>query len=111
MFFILSILVNAAVILLIANLMESVSIRSYTTALWVALVIGLLNATIGFLFRLPLNIITLFLITFIVRVIVTAIMVKFASYLFEGFKVRGFTPALIISLSMAIAGVLLKIIF
>jgi putative membrane protein len=111
MYFIVSLLVNAAIILLMSKVMTSITIKSYTTAIWVALVIGILNATVGFLFRLPLNLITLFFLTFIVRLLVTAVMIKIADKLFSGFTVRGFTPALILAIVMAIAGLLLDNIF
>jgi putative membrane protein len=81
-----------------------VVIKNFRTAVGVALVIGLLNATVGFLLRLPLNLITLFLLTFIVRLIVTAIVIKIAAVFFSGFDVKTFTAALILALAMAIAG-------
>lgn len=105
--FILQILVNAAVLLLLARVMSTVKIRSYGTAIGVALVIGLLNATVGFLLRLPLNILTLGLLSFIVRLIVTALMIKLADKFFSGFEVHGFMAALIIAVVMAIVGTLL----
>ena len=108
--FIISIFVNAIVILLMAKLMSSITIKSFSTAIWVALIIGLLNATVGFLFRLPLNLVTLFLLTFIVRLIVTALMIKIADRLFSGFTVNGFTPAFILAVAMAVAGAILNMI-
>lgn len=61
---ILELLINAGVLLLIAYLLPTVNIKNYGTAIGVALVIGLLNATIGYLLRLPLNIVTLGLLSF-----------------------------------------------
>ena len=83
--FILQILVNAAILVLLARIMPTVKIRSYGTAIGVALVIGLLNATIGFLLRLPLNILTLGLLTFLVRLVVTAIVIRITDKFFSGF--------------------------
>ncbi len=65
--FILELLVNAGVLFLLAYLLPSVTIKNYGTAILVALVIGILNATIGWLLRLPLNLITLGLLSFVVR--------------------------------------------
>lgn len=62
---IIELLINAGVLLLLAYLLPSVNIKNYGTAIGVALVIGILNATIGFLLRLPLNIITLGLLSFL----------------------------------------------
>ncbi len=87
--FILELLINAGVLFLLAALLPSVNIRSYGTAIGVALVIGILNATIGFLLRLPLNILTLGLLSFIIRLIVTAVMIKLADKFFSGFEVKG----------------------
>ena len=102
--FIIDLLVNAGILFLLAYLMPSVNIRNYTTAILVALVVGILNATIGFLIRLPLNLATLGLLSFIIRLIVTAIMIKIADKFFSGFEVRGFTPALIIAVVLALVG-------
>lgn len=109
--FILEILAEAAVILLLARFMTSIVIRSYGTAIGVALVLGILNATIGWLLRIPLNLVTLFLLTFIVRVLVSAVMIKVVDKLFTGFEVKGFKAALILALAIAAAGALLDAVY
>ncbi len=101
---ILQLLINAAVLLLAAKIMPTVKIKSFGTAVLVALVIGLLNATIGFFLRLPLNILTLGLLSFFVRLIVLAIVIKIADKFFAGFEVRSFTTAVILACIMAVAG-------
>jgi len=106
--FIIELLVNGAVLFGLASVMSTVHIRNYTTAILVALIVGILNATVGFLLRLPLNIVTLGLLSFIVRLIVTAVMIKIADKLFSGFEVKGFTPALIIAVVLAIVGSILS---
>jgi putative membrane protein len=108
MHFILNLLISAGVLFLLAALLPSVSIKNYATAIGVALVIGILNATIGFLLRLPLNILTLGLLTFVVRLIVSAVMIKLADKLFPGFEVKGWLPAFIIAICIAIAGSLIQ---
>ena len=108
MHFILNLLTNAGVLFLLAALLPSVTIKNYVTAIWVALVIGILNATIGFLLRLPLNILTLGLLTFVVRLIVSVLMIKLADKLFPGFEVKGWLPAFIIAICIAIAGSLIQ---
>ena len=105
--FILELLVNAGVLFLLAAILPSVHIKSYGTAIGVALVIGILNATIGFLLRLPLNLITLGLLSFVVRLIVTAVMIKLADKLFRGFEVKGWGAALVLAICIAIAGTIL----
>jgi len=106
--FIIELLVNAGVLFLLAALLPSVHIKSYGTAILVALVIGILNATIGFLLRLPLNIITLGLLSFVVRLIVSAVMIKLADKIFSGFEVKGWGAAFLLALCIALAGVILN---
>ena len=102
--FIIELLIEAGIIFLLAYLMPSITILSYGTAIGVALVIGLLNATIGAVIRFPLNLVTLWLLSFVVRLIVTAIVIKITDKLFSGFEVKGFTPALILAVALAIGG-------
>lgn len=104
---VLQLLVNAGVLLLLANIMPSVKVKSYGTAILVALVIGFLNATVGMLIRFPLNLVTLWLLSFLVRLIVTALMIRLTSSLFSGFEVRGFWSAFIIAIVLALTGTLL----
>lgn len=110
MHFIILLLVEAAVLMLAARIMPQVEIKSYGKALLVALIIGILNATIGFLFRLPLNIITLGLLTFFVRLIVTAVVIKIVDKFMSSFNVKGFTTALILAFILALAGTLVNYI-
>lgn len=104
MSWILQLLINAAVLLLASKIMPTVKIRSFGTAVGVALVIGLLNATIGAIIRFPLNLVTLFLLSFFVRLIVLAIVIKITDKFFSGFEVSSFTSAIILACIMAIAG-------
>jgi putative membrane protein len=108
--FILELLFNALVLLLLSRYMESVHVRSYGTAVGVALVVAILNATVGALLRFPLNLVTFFLLSFLVRLLVTAVMIKIADAFFSGFRVDGFRTALIIAVVLAIAGALFSYI-
>jgi putative membrane protein len=107
MHFLLELLLTAGLLLILAAILPGISIKNYVTAVFVTLVIGILNATIGFLLRLPLNIITLGLLSFFVRLFVTTIMIKLAGNLFKGFTVKGWGPAFLLALAMAIFGMLL----
>lgn len=104
MHFIIELLVNAGMILLLSHFLPTIIIRNFGTAILVALVIGLLNATIGTIIRFPLNILTLGLLSFVIRLVVTAIVVKIADIIFTGFEIKGFLPALILALALAIDG-------
>ncbi len=104
MHFIIELLVNAGMILLLSHFLPTIIIRDFKTAILVALAIGLLNATIGAIIRFPLNLATLWLLSFFVRLIVTAVIVKIVDKLFDGFEIKGFSPALILALALAIDG-------
>lgn len=111
MTFIISLLLNALVLFVIAYLLPQVHIKNYGNAILVALLIGILNATIGMFLRFPLNLITLGLLTFVVRVVVAAIIIKLVDKMLSGFEVKGFGTALVLAIVMAITGSLLDTIF
>jgi putative membrane protein len=104
----LQLLINAVVLLLASKIMSTVKIRSFGTALGVAFVIGILNATIGAILRFPLNLFTFFLLSFFVRLIVLAIVIKIADALFAGFEVKSFSAAVLLACIMAVAGSLVS---
>src|SRR6476661_6498702 len=108
MSWILQLLLNAAILLGMTYILPSVKVRSFGTAILVVLVIGLLNATIGLILNFSLNLFTLFLLSALVRLIVTTLMIKLADKLFSGFEVNGFLPAFIIAIVMAVVGALLS---
>ena len=106
--FILELLVNAGVLFLLAAALPSVSIKSYGTAIGVALVVGILNATFGWLMRLPLNLITFGLLSFVVTLVVTAVIIRIADKLFSGFEVKGWTAAFLPAACIAVVGTILN---
>ncbi|MBF8962339.1 phage holin family protein [Pontibacter sp. FD36] len=105
--FILNLLVSAGVIVLLAYIMPQVHVKSFLTALWVAFLIGLFNATIGWLLRGVLNLVSFFLLEAIIGLIVTALMIKLVDKLVGNFKVDGWWPAFAIAIATAIALALL----
>ena len=83
----------------------------YVEGLWPAmiasLVIGLLNATFGFFLKIitfPLSILTLGLFLLVIN----AIMIMMASGIVRGFQVRGFMPAFLGAIVLAVLGMLLR---
>jgi putative membrane protein len=104
---ILHLLIDAAVIFGLAYVMPQVDVKSFGTALLVALVLGLLNATLGWVLRGVGNLVTFFLLSFIVRLLVTALLLKLVDKLFSGFTIQGFWPALVIAIAVAVAGAVL----
>lgn len=109
--FIIHLLINAAIIFVVAYIMPQIHIRNYGLAIVVAIIIGLLNATIGLVLQFFFNLFTLGLLSFLVRLLVTAVMIKLVDKLFRGFEVKGFWPALVLALVMALAGSLLDSMF
>src|SRR5215217_5287875 len=106
MSFIIQLLLNAGILLGMTYILPTVTIKNFTTAVLVALVIGILNATLGWFLRVPLNIVTFGLLSFFVHLVVTALMIKLADKLFSDFYIKGFIPALIIAAVMAISNIL-----
>ena len=91
---------NALLLLLVAHLVTGFRVAGFGTALVAAIVIGLINATLGLLLKLvtlPLTIVTfgLFLL------VVNALMLWLAGSLVPGFEVSGFMPALLAAILMA----------
>jgi putative membrane protein len=103
---------SALCLLLVAHFVPGFFVRSFGTALIAAVVIGLVNGTIGAILKIvtfPLAILTFG----IFWVLINALMLKFAAIFVPGFEVRGLWPAfwggLILSvLNMIIRQVLSK---
>ncbi len=103
---------SALCLLLVANFVPGFYVKGFATALIAAIVIGLVNGTIGALLKVitfPLTILTFGLFWLLIN----ALMLKFAAFFVPGFEVRGLWPAfwggLILSLlNMAVRQVLSK---
>ena len=104
---ILHLLLDAAVIFGLAYLMPQVDVKNFGTALLIAVLLGLLNFFVGWLIRFPLNLVTFFLLTGIVRIVVTALLLKLIDKFLDSFTIVGFWPALLIALAVAVAGLLI----
>lgn len=90
-------LLLAAALLLVAHLYPGVQVASFTSALWAALVLGLLNTLVRpllVLLTLPVTLITLGLFLFVIN----ALMFWAAASMLSSFNVTGFWAALIGSL-------------
>ncbi len=87
-------ILSAVAVWIVAKIVPGISVSGPMAALIAALVIGLINATLGLLLKIltfPLTILTLGLFWFVIN----ALMLKLAAALVPGFQVRGFIPALI----------------
>jgi putative membrane protein len=85
-------LLSAIALLIVARVVPGFHVRGLPSALVAALIIGLVNGTLGLLLKLitlPFTILTfgLFLL------VINALMLEFASWFVPGFEIRGFAPA------------------
>lgn len=105
---ILRLLVIAAICFILAQILPGVHVKTYTTAIWFAIVLGLLNVFIRpllILFTLPLTLFTFGLFLFVIN----AIMVLLASEWIKGFVIDSFGWGLLFSLLLSlITSVLFK---
>ena len=98
---IVKVLLTAIAVVVIANFLPGVEIASYTSAIVVAVVLGLLRVTIKpllILFTLPATIVTLGLFLLVIN----AIIILLADYFVSGFYVAGFWVAFLFSLLLSI---------
>jgi putative membrane protein len=85
-------ILSAICLLIVAHFVPGFFVKGFGTALIAAVVIGLVNGTLGFLLKVvtfPLTILTLG----IFWLVINALMLEFASLLVPGFVVRGIWPA------------------
>ena len=101
-------LLSAISLLIVSHLVPGFDVRGFTAALIAAVVIGLVNATIGLFLKIvtfPLSILTLG----IFWLVINALMLMFASALLSpDFVVRGFWPAFWGAIVLALINMLLK---
>jgi putative membrane protein len=100
-------LLSTVSLLIVAHLIKGFEISGFRAALIAALVIGLVNGTIGFFLKVvtfPLTILTLGLFWWIIN----ALMLKLAAAVVPGFRIIGFLPALIGALVLSLVNLLLR---
>ena len=100
-------LLSALSLLIVAHVVPGFVVRGFGTALIASLVIGLVNATLGFVLKiltLPITILSfgLFLI------VINALMLKLAAALVPGFVVEGFLPALLGAIVLSLVSFVLR---
>jgi putative membrane protein len=102
-------LLSAVALLIVTRLVPGFVVASLSTALIASIVIGLLNATIGFLLKLitlPLGILTLGLFFLVIN----AFMLILASHLVPGFIIVGFAPAFVGAIVLALLHMLFSLL-
>jgi putative membrane protein len=99
---ILRILITSALVMILSYVMKGVVVDQLTTAITVAIVLGLLNffvKPILLLFTFPLTILTLGLFYFVIN----AIIILLCDHFVDGFEVNGFFTALLFSIILSLS--------
>jgi len=100
-------ILSATALWIVAHFVPGIYVSGPKAALIAALVIGLINATLGLVLKVltfPLTILTLGLFWFVIN----ALMLELAANFVNGFVVRGFVPALIGAVLMSLVSSVLQ---
>ncbi len=100
-------IISAVLLFVVSRLVPGFDVDGLRSAMIAALVIGLVNATLGFFLKIltfPLTFLTLRLFLLVIN----ALMLMFASHFVRGFVVRGFAPAFWGALLLAILGMVAR---
>jgi putative membrane protein len=100
-------LLSAVALLVVSQIVSGFTVQGLGPALMAALVIGLLNATVGLLLKIvtfPISILTLGLFLLVIN----GMMILVASSVVRGFHVRGFVPAFWGAVVLALLGMVIK---
>jgi len=98
---ILRILLTALAVVILANVLPGIHVEDYTSAIFVAIVLGLLRVTVKpllVLFTLPVTVLTLGLFLLVIN----ALIIMMAGSFVSGFIVDGFWWAVLFSLLLSI---------
>ena len=100
-------LLYAIALLVVSRIVNGFDVVGLWPAMIAALVIGLLNATLGFFLKIvtfPLSIVTLGLFLLVIN----ALMILLASSMVRGFRVNGFVPAFWGAVVLALLGMAIR---
>ena len=97
---ILRLLITAAIAFILARILPGIEVSSYGTAIWFAIVLGLLNIFLKpllILLTLPLTLVTFGLFLFVINTITVLV----ASDWVKGFKIHSFGDGLLFSVILS----------
>ena len=100
-------LVSAASLIIVAYLFPGIELRGVGPALIAPIVIGLVNATVGFVLKIltfPLTLLTLG----IFWLVINALMLQLAAFLVPGFYVAGFWSAFFGAIVLSFVSMVLR---
>ncbi len=107
MHWILSWIVNAVSLVIVAYIVPGMGFRSVTSVLIAALVLGIVNATLGAFLKFvtfPLTVVTFGIFWFVIN----ALMILLVSKIVSGFYVSGFVAAFVGAILLAIVNMVLR---
>lgn len=99
-------ILSAVALLIVSHLVGGFYITSIVSALIAAVVIGFVNATLGFFLKIitfPLTLVTFGIFWFVIN----AIMLELAATFVPGFVITGFTPAFIGAIVLSLVNLVL----
>lgn len=102
-------LLSAIALIIVAYVVPGFELAGFGSALIAALVVGFLNATLGFLLKiitLPLSIVTLG----IFFLVINAIILLLASAIVPGFRIRGFWAAFLGAIVLMLVRLLFRMV-
>lgn len=100
-------LISALALIVVAHVVPGFHVYGFTAALWAALVIGLVNATLGIFLKVitfPLTIVTLGIFWWIIN----ALMLELATVFTPNFRIDGFFYAFLGAIVLALVQMLLR---
>ena len=100
-------LLSAASLLVVAYVVPGFEVRGFLVALLAAIVVGLVNSTLGALLKIvtfPLTVLTLG----VFWLVINALMLELASWVVPGFEVHGFGPAFLGAVVLALVNLVFR---
>ncbi|MFN3404185.1 MAG: phage holin family protein [Cytophagaceae bacterium] len=101
MSFLLELFATGVAVWIVAMIVPGVSVKNFGTAVWVAFLLALINATIGWVLKLltiPFNWLTFGLIHFIISVL----MIMLVDKLVKNFKIKNFWWAVLFAILISV---------
>jgi putative membrane protein len=100
-------IIHAVLLLVVSRVVPGFEVDGFRSAMVAALVIGLVNATLGVFLKIvtfPLSLLTLG----VFLLVINALMLLFASHFVRGFVVHGFAPAFWGALLLTLLGMVTR---
>ena len=91
--FLMRTLAVAAMAYFAANALSGVTVKNFSSAIVLAIVLALLNATVGWLlsvFAVPIDFLTFSLFSGLIALIINALVIRIADNILDGFQVKSF---------------------